>query len=107
MLSLGDFYDDESIAWKVKRELKKNNQVDEDDADDDRAPRGTQANNPEQLDDQDSDDLATNAQKRTREAARIKRERAQSRGLSVAPSSQARPNSSVDVMDVDDDDDQA
>ena len=106
MLSLNDFFIDRQKERAVKRQIKGNAQQDDDD-DNSKAPRGTQRNRPEHVEDRTSDvdiddvDEAENARNRARDAARVKRERAQSRGLSMAPSSRAIDHDE-DCMDVDD-----
>lgn len=105
MLSVDDFSIDRRKERAVQRQIKGNSQQDDDD-DNSKAPRGTQRNRPEHVEDQSSDvdiddaDEVEDARNRARDAARVKRERAQSRGLSMAPSSRAI-DPDEDGMDVD------
>ena len=106
MLALKDFYDDVLLARQVKRALKRDAQQDDDDGDDDHVPRGTQRNRPEQIDDEDDDGVdIEEEEERSQMRARIKREKQQSRGLSMAPRAGAASPTSydddVEVMDQD------
>jgi hypothetical protein len=105
MLTLKDFYDDALLARQVKRALKKDAQQDDDDGDDDNIPPGTQRNRPEPIDDGSDDGVdIEEEEERSQMIARIKRERQQSRGLSIAPRARASssiPDEDVEVMDED------
>lgn len=110
MLSISDFFLDKLTARDVER-AKKNearqdyNDDDDEDGDDNAAPRGTQRNRPEQLgsedDEDDSMDIDDVRQKRM---TKFKREK--SMGLSQAPPSHQRSESSelgeegIEVMDM-------
>lgn len=89
MLALDDYERDELMARKVKRAINRERllqQGNDDDDEDDGNPRGTQRSRPEEIDD-DDDDIVADVDEEDRKAkvARIKRERARSRGLSMAP----------------------
>tara|TARA_R110002060_G_scaffold52073_2_gene63018 strand:- start:59 stop:370 length:312 start_codon:yes stop_codon:yes gene_type:complete len=89
MLALDDYERDELMARKVKRALNRERlqQQGNDDDEDDGNPRGTQRSRPEEIDDDDDDDIVADVDEEDNKAkvARIKRERARSRGLSMAP----------------------
>ncbi|CZT45860.1 related to DNA repair protein MMS21 [Rhynchosporium secalis] len=92
MLAMEDYVKDELMARKVERAIRREKEQDnEDDEADDDLPRGTQRSRPEQIDDDGDDDIVDDVnQARQAKAARIKRERARSRGgLSMAPSQPA------------------
>ncbi|PVH87679.1 hypothetical protein DL98DRAFT_649297 [Cadophora sp. DSE1049] len=88
MLALDDYERDELMARKVKRAINRERllQQGNDDDEDDGNLRGTQRSRPEEIDD-DDDDIVADVDEEDRKAkvARIKRERARSRGLSMAP----------------------
>jgi len=91
MLALDDFYDDVLLLRKLLRAQKNEAAQQDDDDSDDQAPRGTQRNRPEPIDEDGDEvdvDRANEVAKRAH-ATKIKRERHQSRGLSVAQSHQA------------------
>lgn len=104
MLALADFYDDVLILRKILRKQKEDAQQQEDDPDD-QAPRGTQRNRPEHIDDdEDSDGVDIEEDRATNraEALRIKRERQQSRGPSIAPGRSQLQSSEVEDEAMDD-----
>lgn len=82
MLKLDDFHIDTVLLRQVKQAARQAAR-EEDEDDDESAPRGTQRNRPAEVDEEvDSVDIKEDRQK---SIARIKRERQQSRGLSIAP----------------------
>jgi hypothetical protein len=81
MLKVVDFYDDSEILRKMRRSNRQAAYEMEDDDEEDEAPRGTQRNRPEELDEESGEDV-----QQRRNFARIKRER-QSRSFDVAPPS--------------------
>jgi hypothetical protein len=86
MLELKDFYDDQLLLRQVKRATKQAAAAELDEDEDDYAgPRGTQSARPEQIDDDEDDDEGVDVEDRRRTIARVKRERQQSRDLSIAP----------------------
>lgn len=103
MLALNDFHDDILILRKILRKQKEDAQQQDDDPDD-QAPRGTQRNRPEQIDDEDSDgvDVEDDGATNRAEALRIKRERQQSRGPSMAPGQSQLQYSEVEDEEMDD-----
>lgn len=104
MLSLEDFYDDELLLRQTKRAQRKDAHQDDDDDDgeDDDGPRGTQRDRPEQIDEDEEDDgVDIDAEEdRSKMIAKVKRERARSRDVSMAPSHGAIPSSQIDGDDI-------
>lgn len=90
MLKLDDFFDDTAILRLVKRAQKDaaREDYDDDDDDDDEVIRGTQMNRPEDVSSQMSvdGDEEEEAEQRRQYILKVKKERARSRGLSLAPS---------------------
>jgi hypothetical protein len=86
MLEINDFYVDPVLLRQVKRQQRQDAHEDEeDDAEEDAGPRGTQSTRPEPID-SDVDEDGHEQEQNRKEIMKIKRERAQSRGLSAAPS---------------------
>ena len=93
MLELKDFYEDQLLLRQVKRSKKQAAaaELDDEEEDDYAGPRGTQSAHPEQIDDDDDDDDDDDEgdvdaeEDRRQTIARVKRERQQSRGPSIAP----------------------
>ncbi|KAH9214112.1 zinc-finger of the MIZ type in Nse subunit-domain-containing protein [Leptodontidium sp. 2 PMI_412] len=98
MVAMEDYVKDELMARKVERAIRRERDLDNDDDDaDDGLPRGSQRNRPEEIDDDDDIKDVDEESKRAK-AARIKRERARSRGLSMAPSQPAASMDSDEEM---------
>jgi E3 SUMO-protein ligase NSE2 len=110
MLELKDFYDDTLLARQVKhaeKEAAREEDEDEDEEEDEVAPRGTQRSRPEQIDSDEVDiDEEDEAEQHRQHIAKVKRERGQSRGLSLAPNHLRNESSepgedNLEAMDVD------
>lgn len=100
MLTLDDFYDDVIIRRQVERAKKASARQgyddDDDEADENAGPRGTQRSRPEQI---GSDDDTMDVDEATNRKNQAKFKREQTRGLSIAPS-HARAESSEDEADI-------
>lgn len=94
MLEADDFHLDNVLLRQIKQAARQAARDQEDDDDDDPAPRGTQRNRPAEIDEEgDSVDVE---EERRQTISRVKRERQQSRGLSLAPAHDESPSPGLD-----------
>lgn len=83
MLEADDFHFDNVLLRQIKQAAKQAARDQEDDDDNTPAPRGTQRNRPAEIgEEEDSVDVD---EERRQTIARVKKERQQSRGPSMAP----------------------
>lgn len=97
MLQAEDFHIDNVLLRQIKQAARQAARDLEDDDDDDPAPRGTQRNRPAEIDEEeDSVDLR---EEQLETIARVKRERQQSRGPSMAPAQARSPSPGLDEIE--------
>jgi hypothetical protein len=101
MLELKDFYDDQLVLRRVQRAEKEAARVNDDEDEEDLPPRGTQRNRPTQIDEEDDNVDIDDETKRRNTITRVKREKQQSRGLSLARAASSEPGDEVEAMDTD------
>ncbi len=100
MLELNDFYVDPLLLRQVKRQQRQEaHEDDEDDPEEDAGLPGTQRTRPEPID-SDVDEDAHEQEQNRKEIAKIKRERAQSRGVSAAPSHRTEASTEPGESDI-------
>ena len=99
MLQLDDFHIDNVLLRQIKQAERQAARDLEDDDGDDSAPRGTQRSRPADVDEEDDDSVDVEAVRRVT-ITRVKRERQQSRGLSIAPGHQESSEPGEDETEV-------
>lgn len=105
MIKLDQFHLDTVLLRQIKQAERQAAREAEEDDDDDPAPRGTQRNRPADIDDEEEEENDSVGVKADRRATitRVKRERQQSRGPSIAPGTQESSGLGEDTDAMDED----